>query len=331
MTAVALPRSTALTEAGREFGKPLTEPEARELTAEIRADVQELLPKIRTAYQRRADLALGYASWDAYCDAELSGLRMSIADRPEAVAALRSDGMSVRAIAAGLGISKSAVGRELATVPGGTVPDRITGTDGKERPASRPASKPAETPGPVEPPSADPGPDLTPDVLRVLRDAGAGGMTAWQVAFLLDSANPAELDVAVFLNRLADARQVDIVGAVDGGALWALTELLDEPAAAPAPVAGPGSASPEPERHLRAVPEPATSPAAEELRADLARESERRTAVASVRSLLTYLTSRVLSPEQVAQQYAQALADFTAADLRFAAETMAALAALKEQ
>lgn len=102
------------------------------------------------------------------------------------------------------------------------------------------------------------------------------------------------------------------------------------------PPADPGSTSPEPEpeRHLSVVPDhpdpPASSQSAE-LAADLARESERRAAVASIRSVVTYLTSRVLDPAAVAQQYAIALADFTAEELRFAAETMAALAALKEQ
>jgi hypothetical protein len=53
--------------------------------------------------------------------------------------------------------------------------------------------------------------------------------------------------------------------------------------------------------------------------------------VASIRSVLTYLTSRVLEPAAVAEQYVVALDEFTAADLRFAAETLAALAALKER
>lgn len=90
-------------------------------------------------------------------------------------------------------------------------------------------------------------------------------------------------------------------------------------------------ADPGPDRHLRAVPEPVRSEPAEKLRDDLLRESERRTAIASIRSVLTYLTSRVLDPAAVASQYAVALVEFDAKDLRFAAETMAAIAALKEQ
>jgi hypothetical protein len=156
MTAPVLPRSTALTEAGREWSAQLGLVEARALTAQIRASVEVLLPLIRTAYQRRADLALGYESWFAYCDAELSGLRLDVADRAVAVAGLRADGMSTRAIGAALGMSKSAVARELSTVPAGTVPDRITGVDGREQPATRPTSSPGPVDAAVTPP-ADPG------------------------------------------------------------------------------------------------------------------------------------------------------------------------------
>lgn len=98
------------------------------------------------------------------------------------------------------------------------------------------------------------------------------------------------------------------------------------PGATPAPAVESSTAPVAPRE-----PDPVDSADLSQLKAEMARESERRTAIASIRSVLTYLTSRVLSPEQVAQQYAQALAEFTAADLAFAAKTMAALAALKEQ
>jgi hypothetical protein len=101
-------------------------------------------------------------------------------------------------------------------------PERITGADGKDRPASRPPRKRAETPPPA------PEPDITPDVLRALAHYGANGATAWQAAFLIDSASPDEPHVNVVLNRLADDGQVQIVDATVGGALWALTELVDD-------------------------------------------------------------------------------------------------------
>lgn len=105
-----------------------------------------------------------------------------------------------------------------------------------------------------------------------------------------------------------------------------------EPVAVPSTAAtGSGSTSPEPERHLSVVPEQARGEAGEQLRIELLRESERRTAIASIRSVLTYLTSRVLEPAVLAQDYLIALDEFSAAELRFAAETMTAIAALKEQ
>jgi hypothetical protein len=76
---------------------------------------------------------------------------------------------------------------------------------------------------------------------------------------------------------------------------------------------------------------PKSSPAGRELAAEQVRESKRRTTVANLRSVLLFLTSTAVAPAELAGQYVIALSEFTAADLRFAAETMAAIAALKEQ
>lgn len=226
----------------------LTADEARQLTDDIRHDLDGLLPKIKRAYDGRADQALGYSSWLAYCGAELNNVRIPIDNRPAMVQELHRAGMSQRAIAGAIGVSAATVNSDLSTVQDRTVgPERIVSLDGRSRPAR------TQTLGPAE----------------------------------------------------ADA----------------------------APSAGPGPTM-DPERHLKAVPDEApTPPSAQgaELAADLARESERRTAVASIRSVLTYLTSRVLEPAEVAQQYAIALDNFTAEDLRFASRTLAALADLKEQ
>ena len=70
---------------------------------------------------------------------------------------LRASGQSVRAIAHMLAVSKSSVARTLATVPFGTVepPERITGIDGRNRPAVRTATGTSATVpfGTVEPPA----------------------------------------------------------------------------------------------------------------------------------------------------------------------------------
>lgn len=90
--------------------------------------------------------------------------------------------------------------------------------------------------------------DLTPDVLRVLADAGADGALAFRVAFLIDNAARPVDRVTEVLHRLAAAGQVTIVGTVEGGNLWALTELVDTQTPGPveadaAPSAVPGSNS----------------------------------------------------------------------------------------
>lgn len=118
----------------------LTAGQARVLTDEIRSDLGGLLPKVKRAYEGRADKALGYDSWAIYCAYELDGIRVPLADRPAMVAELRQNGMSTRAIGAALGVGKSTVDRDLSTVPSGTVePERITSLDGRERPATMPA------------------------------------------------------------------------------------------------------------------------------------------------------------------------------------------------
>lgn len=63
---------------------------------------------------------------------------LSIQQRHEMVADLRREGHSLRAIAGAVGASKDTVARDLATVSRETVPERVTGRDGKSRPATRP-------------------------------------------------------------------------------------------------------------------------------------------------------------------------------------------------
>ncbi len=119
----------------------LSREQARALTDRIKAGVAELLPIIREAFERRADAALGYESWQAYCDTELRGLRLPVGDRREAVAGLREAGMSTRAIGAALGIGQTQVMRDLGRLnTNGSVdqPETVTSLDGRERPASRP-------------------------------------------------------------------------------------------------------------------------------------------------------------------------------------------------
>jgi len=60
------------------------------------------------------------------------------------------------------------------------------------------------------------------------------------------------------------------------------------------------------------------------------RESERRAGIANLRSVLTYLVSTSIPPADLAADYADVLDEFKRDDLDYAAETMTAIAALKE-
>lgn len=119
-----------------ELAEDMTEAEAKEFVAYIH-DVQDEGPRrVIDAYRRRAWLALGYGSWAAMCDGE--DLRLPREMTPE----LRAGGLSIRAIAAVTGVVPDTARRDAGpTVRSGgqdrTVPDRITGLDGKERPAQR--------------------------------------------------------------------------------------------------------------------------------------------------------------------------------------------------
>lgn len=207
MTAPAM--SSELMDAGREWGEPLTEADARELTAKIRATVQELLPMLRTAWRRRADLALGYESWEAYCNSELAGLRLPLGDRHHAVNELRQDGMSTRAIGAALGVSHQTVQRDLTSGPSGPV-ERVASLDGKDRPASRPPSAPK--------------PDLKPAILSALASADAKGLTLDRLVDMLDG-SPSEKDLRTALDELDKAGQIVVTATWATGKprRWALT------------------------------------------------------------------------------------------------------------
>lgn len=94
---------------------------------------------------------------------------MPKAQRLKVVKALREEGHSLGAIAGAVGVGKSTVFRDLSTVPDGTVPDRITGLDGKSRPAKR---EPTDGAKKRPPPKKQPGLG-TPRKLEANRVLGA--------------------------------------------------------------------------------------------------------------------------------------------------------------
>ncbi len=111
--------------------------EARELTDRIRATVHAAHDLIAVAYQGQVWLALGYENWEVYCSAEFGDtrtIRLGREQRREIVADLSDKGLSTRAIASGLGVSKNTVTGDLSQT--GT-PDTVTGRDGKTYPRER--------------------------------------------------------------------------------------------------------------------------------------------------------------------------------------------------
>lgn len=133
----------------------LTAAEARDLTDRIRVGWQDLAPLITVAYGRRAWIALGYETWDAYCAAEMDGARLALppTKRREQVAELRDAGLSARAIGSALGVSHPTVLNDLRSGGQDLPPEQngsggagsaptITGRDGRTYQAVRPPAPP---------------------------------------------------------------------------------------------------------------------------------------------------------------------------------------------
>lgn len=134
---------TVDTHTGEIVEAHLSATDARTLTDRIRGGLSVAYDGLVQAWEGRADLALGYESWDAYCAGEFTEGRMVRLDREqrrEIVSSMRAAGMSTRAIGAGLGVPQSTVDRDVrSTDPNGSVePASVTSLDGRTRPATRP-------------------------------------------------------------------------------------------------------------------------------------------------------------------------------------------------
>jgi DNA-binding transcriptional ArsR family regulator len=111
----------------------LTAAEARRLTARIRDALALADDLLARAYAGRAWAALGHASWEAYCAAELPELRHIKLRRPERRARIQTlrdaaPGISVRELAAATGASVGTVHGDLAPPAGSIEPAGGTGT-----------------------------------------------------------------------------------------------------------------------------------------------------------------------------------------------------------
>ena len=123
----------------------LTKEEASRITASIRTALDrvstawaDLAERVAEAFDRRADLALGYTSWAEYAEAELRPPTALAAEvRRELVGLLSARGMSTRAIAPTVGAGVMTVSddrkalRESGVRPPYTSPERIDPSTGE--------------------------------------------------------------------------------------------------------------------------------------------------------------------------------------------------------
>ena len=120
----------AVTDLSGEAARAVTE-EVRQATVRLLDSLADVDEAVARAYDGRAWLALGYANWESYCAAEFSQARLwgTVDERRERVSALRTAGLSTRAIAAVLGVSKATPGRDIAVLSGATsvAPDALGG------------------------------------------------------------------------------------------------------------------------------------------------------------------------------------------------------------
>lgn len=118
--------------------QPLLHSEARRLTDQIRLGLEGVWELTLRAWEGRAWLALGYASWDEYCTRELGSCRVKLPEVPLRETQWRplaEAGMSHQAIASAVGTSRSRVQEALRAV---SPSSRVIGVDGVSKPAVRP-------------------------------------------------------------------------------------------------------------------------------------------------------------------------------------------------
>ena len=122
-----------------EDDAPLSTADARELTDRIRVNLDGLWEMVIEAFKRGAHRALGYASWDEYCEIEFGSnrIRLPREERQETVRSMREAGLSNRAIASATGMSEPTVRR----VEGASNDAPRVGTDGKTYAASVAAAR----------------------------------------------------------------------------------------------------------------------------------------------------------------------------------------------
>lgn len=137
--------NVSLTNNTEEWHLTLSASDAVEITASIRANLENLWDLIVAAYQGEVWVALGYKTWDEYCTKEFGDTRarLPLAVRCGVMNTLRDAGLSLRAIASATGYDKRTVSRTLnKNVPTPAVmpkmkEETVTGLDHKKYPQRR--------------------------------------------------------------------------------------------------------------------------------------------------------------------------------------------------
>ena len=151
---------------------PLDVARARRLTKQLQDALSLSLDLLHQVFDGQAWRVLGHASWDAYCAAELpqlAQLRLPLDERRAVVAELRGRGMSLRAIAAPLGLSANTVKADAAAA--GVQLASVTSLDGRQRPGRSAAALPAPRPRVQR----------VDQVVALVRAAGEDGLTVHQL------------------------------------------------------------------------------------------------------------------------------------------------------
>jgi sirohydrochlorin ferrochelatase len=125
-----------------------TREEARDHTDRMRHHLDAGWQMFIEAYQRRADLALGYPSWEAYCNNELGDIRpkLPVNMRRDAVESMTTAQMPTRAQAAVLGVSQRTVVNDQSVEQSCSTEREVVTRDGKVRPVRKKEKQPPETP-----------------------------------------------------------------------------------------------------------------------------------------------------------------------------------------
>jgi hypothetical protein len=158
---------------------------AEQVTLQIRSMMERAWEYIAIAYQGRAHLALGYASWDEYVDDRLGDLRLTVPreQRGAVVQSLTRAQMSLRAIAKVLGVSVATAYRDASAGDSERSSDEnavtIQGLDGRQYRKRRTATPVCPICGEVheEPPDECPW-----DLFAQGRGPRPGGTEQWPSA-----------------------------------------------------------------------------------------------------------------------------------------------------